>query len=52
MHRKEKDPLHAPDEPMADRLPVEPEMEKGLDQNQSGRRPADEPQQEKRVDDL
>ena len=30
MERKEKDPLHAPDEPMGDRLPVEPEMQKGF----------------------
>lgn len=33
MERKEKDPLsstlHAPDEPTGDRLPVEPEMQKG-----------------------
>ena len=28
MERKEKDPLHAPDEPTGDRLPVEPEMQK------------------------
>ena len=27
--RKEKDPLHAPDEPTGEELPVEPEMEKG-----------------------
>ena len=32
--RKEKDPLHAPDEP---------EMDKGLDQERSGRNPATEP---------
>ena len=29
MDRKEKDPLHAPDEPVGEDLPVEPEMQKG-----------------------
>jgi hypothetical protein len=50
--RKEKDPRHAPDEPTADRLPVEPEMQKGLDPDQSGRRPGNEPPKDKRVDNL
>lgn len=42
--RKEKDPLHAPDEPMGDELPVEPEMQKG--------NPGSEPPKDRRVDDL
>ncbi len=33
-------------------LPVEPEMEKGVDQEKSGRTPGTEPPKEKRVDDL
>jgi hypothetical protein len=51
-HRKEKDPLHAPDEPMGDEQPVEPEMDKGLKPDQSGRNPGTEPSKDKRVDDL
>ena len=31
MDRKEKDPLHAPDEPVGEDLPVEPEMQKRPD---------------------
>lgn len=50
--RKEKDPLHAPDEPTGEQLPVEHEMEKGLKPDQSGRNPGTEPSKEKRVDDL
>ena len=38
--RKEKDPLHAPDEPTGEELPVEPEMDKGIDPNRVGRNPA------------
>ena len=37
--RKEKDPLHAPHEPEADELPVEPEMNKGLQPDQSSGSP-------------
>lgn len=33
--RKEKDPLHAPDEPTGDELPVEPEMDKALPPDQA-----------------
>ena len=51
-HRKEKDPLHAPDEPTGDELPVEPEMERDIDPNRSSRNPATEPSKDKRVDDL
>jgi hypothetical protein len=50
--RKEKDPLHAPDEPTGEQLPVEPEMEKGLRPDQSGRNPDTEPAKDKRVDNL
>jgi hypothetical protein len=50
--RKEKDPLHAPVEPTADELPVEPEMDKGIDPDRSSRNPATEPSKDKRVDDL
>jgi hypothetical protein len=50
--RKEKDPLHAPDEPTGDELPVEPEMDKGLRRDQSGRNPETEPPKEKRIDNL
>ena len=50
--RKEKDPLHAPDEPTGEQLPVEPEMQKGLRPDQSGRNPDTEPPKDKRVDDL
>ena len=52
---QDRDPKHAPDEPTADRLPVEPEMDrgpKGQDPRQSGRNPHTEPPKEKRVDDL
>jgi hypothetical protein len=50
--RKEKDPLHAPDEPTGDELPVEPEMNKGLPADKSGRNPDTEPPKDKRVDNL
>ena len=50
--RKEKDPLHAPDEPTGDELPVEPEMDKGLGSDQSGRDPGTEASKDKRVDGL
>ena len=33
-------------------LPVEPEMEKGLDQDQHGHAPGTEPPKEKRTEDL
>ena len=49
---KEKDPLHAPNEPTGDELPVEPEMDKGIDPNRLSRNPATEPSKDKRVDDL
>ena len=52
MQRKEKDPLHAPDEPTGEQMPVEPEMEKGLKPDPSGRAPGTEPAKDKRVDDL
>jgi hypothetical protein len=45
--RKEKDPLHAPDEPTGEQLPVEPEMQKGLKPDRSGRNPGTEPSQDK-----
>jgi hypothetical protein len=48
----DRDPKHAPEEPTADKLPVEPEMEKGQEQQNSGRNPATEPPKKKRVDDL
>ena len=44
MERKEKDPLHAPDEPTGDRLPVEPEMQKAPSPR--------EPSKDKPVDNL
>ncbi len=48
----DRDPKHAPDEPTADKLPVEPEMDKSKDPRESGRNPQTEPPREKRVDDL
>ena len=51
----DRDPKHAPEEPTADKLPVEPELDKGpagQDPRQSGRNPQTEPSKEKRVDDL
>jgi hypothetical protein len=52
----DRDPKHAPDEPTADKLPVEPEMQDGQNQGQdpkkSGRNPQSEPSKEKRVDNL
>ena len=48
----DRDPKHAPEEPTADKLPVEPEMEKGQEQHESGRNPATEPPKKKRVDEL
>jgi hypothetical protein len=42
-HRKEKDPLHAPDEPTGDELPVEPELQEGLTPDPSGRDPGSQP---------
>ena len=42
-HRKEKDPLHAPDEPMGDELPVEPEMDKGVKPDPSDGTPTTDP---------
>ena len=52
MERKEKDPLHAPAEPEGDDRPVEPEMQRGLKPDPSGRRPDNEPPKDKRVDNL
>jgi len=40
--RKEKDPLHAPDEPTGEELPVEPEMGKGPPPDPSGAEPPEE----------
>jgi hypothetical protein len=37
--RKEHDPLHAPDEPTGEELPVEPEMDKGPRPDRSGAEP-------------
>jgi hypothetical protein len=48
----DRDPKHAPDEPMADQLPVEPELDKSQDPRESGRNPQTEPSKEKRVDNL
>ena len=47
-----EDPKHPPQDPETEKLPVEPEMQKGLDQQQSGRTPETEPPKEKRRDDL
>ena len=41
--RKEKDPLHAPDEPTGDELPIEPEMDKGVKPDPSGGTPVPDP---------
>ena len=49
---KREDPKHPPREPETEKLPVEPEMQKGLDQRDQGRTPESEPAKEKRVDDL
>jgi hypothetical protein len=46
------DQKHPPQEPETEKLPVEPEMQKGLDPQQSGRTPETEPPKEKRRDDL
>ena len=47
-----EDPKHPPKEPETEKLPIEPEMQKGLDPSKSGRTPDSEPPKEKRVDDL
>jgi hypothetical protein len=47
-----EDPKHPPRDPETEKLPVEPEMQKGLDQQQTGRNPETEPPKEKRRDDL
>jgi hypothetical protein len=49
---KREDPKHPPQEPETEKLPVEPEMQKGLDQREHGRTPESEPAKEKRVDEL
>jgi hypothetical protein len=43
----DRDPKHAPDEPTADQLPVEPELDKSVDPRESGRDPQTEPSKEK-----
>ncbi len=45
----ERKPLERPDPRLK---PVEPEMQKGLDEDQHGRTPDTEPAKEKREDDL
>ncbi|HYD56032.1 MAG TPA: hypothetical protein VEB41_03905 [Burkholderiales bacterium] len=45
----ERKPLEKPDPKLK---PVEPEMQKGLDEDRSGRSPDSEPPKDKRVDDL
>ena len=47
-----RDPKHPPKEPETEKLPVEPEMQKGLDQSEHGGAPESEPPKEKRSDDL
>lgn len=47
-----RDQKHPPKEPETEKLPVEPEMQKGLDQRELGRTPESEPPKDKRVDDL
>ena len=49
---KREDPKHPPQEPETEKLPVEPEMQKGLDQSEQGRTPDSEPPKDKRSDDL
>jgi hypothetical protein len=46
-----RDQKHPPQEPETEKLPVEPEMQKGLDQRESGTPESDRPK-EKQVDDL
>ena len=43
MEDHDRDPKHAPDEPTADQLPVEPEMDKGQDPSGLARQPKTEP---------
>jgi hypothetical protein len=45
----ERKPLEKPDPQLK---PVEPEMQKGLDEEKSSRTPDTEPPKDKRVDDL
>jgi hypothetical protein len=45
----ERKPLEKPDPNLK---PVEPEMQKGLNEDQSGRTPGSEPPKEKRIDNL
>ena len=40
--RKEKDPLHAPDEPTGEQLPIEPEMDRGPQPGPSDAEPPEE----------
>lgn len=47
-----RDQKHPPQEPETEKLPVEPEMQNGLDRRESGRTPESEPPKEKPVDDL
>jgi hypothetical protein len=42
-----RDQKHPPQEPETEKLPVEPEMQKGLDPRESGRPPENEPPTEK-----
>jgi hypothetical protein len=37
---RDRDPKHAPDEPTADQLPVEPELDKSVEPRESGRDPS------------
>jgi len=46
------DPKHPPQDPETEKLPVEPEMDKSRDPEESGRNPRTEPAKKKRVDDL
>ncbi|MGE5641133.1 MAG: hypothetical protein ACM30H_13665 [Clostridia bacterium] len=45
----DRKPLEKPEPTLK---PIEPEMQKGLDQDEHGRTPDTEPAKEKRVDDL
>jgi hypothetical protein len=41
-----RDQKHPPKDPETEKLPVEPEMQKGLDPRESGRAPESEPEKE------
>ena len=49
---KHQDPKHPAHDPESEKLPVEPEMQPGLDPDTHGRTPDSEPPKEKRSDDL